>query len=141
MNIPNRTTVISLLLAFLIGGIAGAYISYHVANQYSEDSSMLSLATNAELETSALRALRAKDTEGTFKLLEAILDSKIIFLRIDDSYSDLTNNAVRRAIQQAKDYRAQYPRKSDYPETDAKVIKVLDSMQNVPPLSGNMKDR
>jgi hypothetical protein len=129
MNIRNRTTLIAFI-ALLVGGIVGAYIAYRVTTQLAGDSWMLELATSAQFKTNVLRGLRENDKEGAIKDLEAQLDSRIISLNADGSYSDITNRAVRRAILQAKDYRAKYPRKTDYPGTDARVTEVLNSVQD-----------
>lgn len=133
MNIRNRTTLIAFI-ALLVGGIVGAYIAYRVTLQSVSDSWMLELATSTQFKTNVLRGLRENDKEGAIKDLEAQLDSRIIFLNADGSYSDVTNSAVRRAILEAKDYRAKYPRKSDYSGTDARVTKVLNSVQEDSPV-------
>jgi hypothetical protein len=132
MNILNRTTLIAFI-ALLVGGIVGAYIAYRVTIQSVSDSWMLELATSAQFKTNVLRGLRENDKEGAIRDLEAQLDSRIVFLNAYGSYSDVTNRAVRRAILEAKDYRAKYPRKTDYPDTDAHVTEILNSVQDDSP--------
>lgn len=132
MKIRNRTTLIAFI-ALLVGGIVGAYIAYRVTIQSVSDSWMQELATSTQFNANVLRGLRANDKEGAIKDLEAQLDSRIIFLNADGSYSDVTNSAVRRAILEAKDYRAKYPRKTDYPGTDSRVAEVLNTVQDDSP--------
>jgi len=105
----NRTSVITIL-AFLFGGVVGAYLGYSATLDYAIDQSMLEIATSTQIEVNALRGLRENDREGAVKLLDAYLETRIASLRNDGNYSDLTNDAVRRAIELTKNYRAQYPK-------------------------------
>ena len=111
----NRTSVITIF-AFLFGGAAGAYLSYSATMDYAIDQSMLEIATSTQIEVNALRGLRENDREGAVKLLEAYIDVRIAELPSVGNYSDLTNNAVSRAIELTKSYRAQYP-KNDAPDS------------------------
>jgi hypothetical protein len=130
MAIQTKTIVVTFL-AFLCGGIAGAYLTYQTANYFFIDTSMLEQAVSAEIETKALQGLRENDIGGSTKLLEARLDSRVVSLGTNESYSDETNMAIKRAIQQAREYRIKFPRKTDFPSTDAKVGEVLNSQENV----------
>lgn len=132
MNIQKRTVALFVAI-FVAGIIIGGYMAYRVTWHIASEDEMLSLAVNAKFETSALRGLRESDTRDALELLEALLDSKIILLRANDSYSEMTNNAVREAIQTAREYRGRFPRESKFPDNDAAVNKVLSSSEDGAP--------
>lgn len=127
---PRIRTIVVAGVAFLLGGaggiVAGVYVAIHFTSNFFADGFMAGQALETQVSVAVLRKLRANENQKAIDLLETRLDGYIIGLRTDRGYPDGTNESVRQAISRARDYRAEYPRKSGLPEADAAVNAVLN---------------
>ena len=127
-----RTRIIFIAIAAffgggVVGGIAGGYVSISFTSRFFADNWMLGNSADTQSQVSVLQGLRDGKIEQATELLEATMDHKIIGLRLSEDHSERTNQAVRDAIQKAKDYRTKFPRHSRSTEIDQAVAKVLGS--------------
>jgi hypothetical protein len=131
---PRTKTILIAGFTFLVGGIGGAvaggYVAINFTGGFFADGFMLGQAVNAQTRVAVLRQLRMNEPQKAIELLETHLDGDIIGLRADDKYAPSTNESVKKAISRARDYRAEYPRKTGLPEVDAGVHDVLNSNQD-----------
>lgn len=127
----NRTKLILVVLgAFLgggiAGGIAGGYVAIYFTSRFFTDGWMLGNSVDTQTHVSILQNLRAGETKKAIEFLETTLDGKIVSLQTSEKNAQRTNEAVAKAIQMAREYRAMHPRHTEYPEIDDMVSKVLN---------------
>jgi len=84
--------------------------------------SMLLQQSTHKLRTQVGVLRRLRDGGDVIESLESDLDDTIVFL----SHFDELGPDQFKALQAAKAYRAKYPRKTDSPETDAEVARILN---------------
>ena len=127
----NRTKLILVTLgAFLgggiAGGVAGGYVAFYFTSHFFSDGWMLGNSVDTQTHVSVLKNLRDGETKKAIEFLETTLDGKIVSLQTSEENAQRTNEAIAKAIQMARDYRAKYPRHTQYPEVDEMVSKVLN---------------
>lgn len=128
MTTRTKITLVALA-AFLgggvVGGAAGGYVAIHFTSRFFSDGWMLGNGVDTQAQVSILKNLRDGETQKAIEFLETTLDGKVIGLQISEENAERTNQAVAKAIQKAREYRAQHPRHTQYPEVDESVSKVL----------------
>ena len=124
----KRAAIILAVAALFVGVVAGGW---GVGVFYSRLTGRLvigSLTSDAVTSVVELKHLRGGDTTNTIELLEIRLDGDLIGLTpfLDDRRALDRDPSYIRSLQKVKDYRTQFPRKSDSPELDAGADKVFD---------------
>ena len=131
----KRAAIILAVVALIVGAVAGGW---SVAVFYDRFTSWLvigSLTADASTTVSDLRYLRAGDTTNVVELLEIKLDGDLIGLVpfLADPRQFKRDPSYIKTLQRVRDYRAQFPHKSDSPEVDegaAKAFNLLDGQTN-----------
>jgi uncharacterized membrane protein len=122
-------TILIALAAFLgggiAGGVAGGYVAISFTSHFFADNSMLENGIDTQDYVSVLQSLRNGHIKEAAEHLEATMDHKIIGLRLSEENSARTNQAVREAIQKARDYRNKFPRHSGSKEIDQAISEAL----------------
>lgn len=126
----NRTKLILVALgAFLgggiAGGVAGSYVAIYFTSHFFTDGWMLGNSVDTQTHVSILENLRDGETKKAIEFLETNLDGKIVSLQTSEDNTQRTNDAVTKAIKMAREYRTKHPRRTQYPEVDEMVSKVL----------------
>ncbi len=107
-------------VGFLVGGFGGSHFGMALVfnNALQQDA----LETNARID--ALRQLRLGNSSEAIELLEASIDDTLVVFDPAEPYPGLnqtTLTAVDRAIENAFEYRRDYPRSSSRPHVDEMV--------------------
>jgi len=126
----NRSRIVLVaLVAFLgggiVGGMAGGYVAVFFTSRFFSDGWMMGNGVETRRLVRVLKNLRSGQIKEATESLELSLDGKIISLEISEQNTDKTNQAVRKAIGSAKEYRTKYPWRSKLPEIDEAVSNVL----------------
>ena len=117
--------IIALLVGGVGGGLAGGYVAAYFVGGFMSDGMMLGNAVDTQMNVAVLRSIRDGETERATEMLETSLDGNILSLSSSAEYSDRTNEAVAKAIRNARGYRSDHPRKTDLPELDNAVAEIL----------------
>lgn len=108
------------IAAVLVGGYGASQLTAnYLINQYVERD-----ARSAQKQVKVLRLLRTGDTGQATELLESRLDDQLVLFDPQRPYEGLderTRDTVQKAVMEAKDYRAEYPRSSNRPHVDEMV--------------------
>ena len=123
----KKAAIILAVAALLVGVIAGGW---SVAALYGRITSRVvigSLTSDASMAVVQLKHLRAGDTTNVIELMEIKLDGDLIGLTpfIDDPRELKSDPVYFDTLRHVRDYRTQFPHKSDLPETD-KIFTLLD---------------
>lgn len=126
----SRTwTIVIAALSFLgggiVGGIAGGYVVIDFMSGFFTDGWMLGKGVNVQTEVAILTDVHEGHTAKGMELLETLLDEDIVSLSVSSRFTSETNEAVRKAIAKAREYRGKYPRHSGSPELDRMIAKKL----------------
>ena len=139
--LTTMSTARAILLAvvyLITGALAGGWgVSYFYWQRFTNDLCVGSLSAEASTTTGILKRLRADDRTNAVELLEVKLNGALVGLgaflsEIPKSRRDPTNI---KAIQMAKDYRAQFPRTNDSPQIQnaiADAFGLLESRHRAP---------
>jgi len=117
--------VVAFLAGGVGGGIAGGYVGIYFVSRFFADSTVLGQSNDTQTHVTVLQHLRDGNTTKATEHLETVLDGNIISLSPTEGLSERTNQAVAKSIQKAKEYRSQYPRRTQYPEVDKGVSEIL----------------
>lgn len=114
------------ILIFLFGVVIGAVATYFFVTEKFLNPIVYGGALNhAAAYTRALTYFRDGKTEEALNILELKLDGELItFLNFDSGEPRITSQQYR-IFSQIADYRKKYPRKTEHPEIDSTVNKVL----------------
>ena len=126
--VSKPAAIILAVVALLVGVVAGGWsvAAFHGRLTSRLFISSLTLDTSTTVDT--LRRLRAGDTPNAVELLEIQLDGDLIGLGtffIADPRELKRDPSYSRTLQMARDYRAQFPRKSRSPKIDEDVAKAF----------------
>ena len=118
-----------LMLALLLGWAIGLYATQHYYEKWIKRYRTHSAFDGVNDRFTILKALRAGDTNGTTELLENQMDNQIMVLgaMIQDVPPDQLQPWDLQLLVQLRAYRAAHPRKTNRPEIDQIVARVLSS--------------
>ncbi len=124
----KKAAIILAVMTLLIGIAAGGWA---VGMFYSRLTARLivgQLTAEASTTTVTLKRLRAGNTTNAVELLEIKLDGDLIGLgaMLADPREFKSDPQHIKTLQMVKDYRAQFPRKTGWPEVDAGADKAFD---------------
>lgn len=127
----KKLEYVKIIFCSLVSMFIGCAISYYLLDNFSikflEDASLQKTAVEVQYNVYVLQRIKRGDIDGGLELIENNLDGNIIgLMRVNrNEYSDLTNDAVEKAISLAGNYRNEYERKTDNPEIDKAVFDIL----------------
>jgi hypothetical protein len=124
-------STITLLVGVAAGGWGAAIFYGHLMTRLCINS----LTGEASTTVATLKRLRAGDETNAVELLELKLDGDLIGLGgfLADPHELKSDPLYIKTLQMAKDYRVQFPHKTDSPDIDQSVTKtfaLLDAQTN-----------
>ncbi len=126
----SRTFGIGLAFCSLIGIIAGGMIGWYFGTGALLNSWVREQAGDVNGDLEVLRSLKAGDTAAAVEFVESGLDDDLVSLRPGNEsrlkphiYTEMVS-----ALQAAKQYRTQHPRKSHRTSVDAMVRNALSEI-------------
>ena len=124
----KRAAIILAVAALLVGVIAGGWSVAYFFSRFAGQPVISSLSADAAMSVAELRRLRAGYTTNVVQVLEIKLDGDLIGLTpfLDDPSAFNRDPMNLKTLQIVKDYRTQFPRKTDSPELDAAADKAFD---------------
>jgi hypothetical protein len=124
----KKRLLLSIVLSLAAGVIIGAYGGFRLGKSPVLNNALQKNAKDVQAHVAALKHVREGRADKALEVIEADLDDDLVLFDPWESYgpvNDQTNAEIRKAIGQARDYRAAYPRKSNRPHVDAMVGSVL----------------
>ena len=124
----KRAAIILAVAALIIGVVAGGSSVAFLYGRFTGWMVTSNLTSDAATSVAEIKMLRAGQITNTVQLLETRIDGDLIgltpFLSDRREFDRYPSNI--KSLQTVKDYRAQFPRKSDAPELDAGADKAFD---------------
>jgi hypothetical protein len=125
----KRKLIFSLALAFLAGGVVGlaigGYVGMNLMVSYFGNNWLHEQTDDVLSRIVILKHVRSGQKNQAVELLEAQLDDDLISIELDKYINDQTISEINEAIREAKEYRAENPRKSNRPHVDQMVTNVF----------------
>lgn len=119
--------LISLMAGAAAGFAVGDYKGYQRAFSDMINECVYGDTIEVELHLNTLKHFRTGKTKEGLEAIEARLDNQMIMFDPVTPYplTEQTNAKVRKAIQDTKEYRSAYPRKSKHPGLDEMVLNLF----------------
>ena len=117
--------VISFFVGGLVGFVAGGYISFELTTTRFGNEWLNEQANDISSRITILKNVREGRHEEAVEVMERQLEDDLISIEPDHRIKELTLSAINGAIQNAKDYRTQYPRTPSRPSIEKMVEDVF----------------
>lgn len=130
MNKRKVFSVIAILIVgAILGGAIGSYSALHFTSLFwiNATDGRTTLAIQHDVEV--LKLLREGSTERAIELLEIDLDGNLITFSADMPNTEQWKDAAGKSLKSAKEYRAESPRTTSYPEIDEAVATALSKAE------------
>ena len=128
----RRKSIVSLGLAFLVGGVVGLAIGGYGGFCWGRsgiiDKCLYKDAGALQSHVVILKHVRTAQTTQAIELLESQLDDDLILFDPWEPYPRLTNRTIseiNKAIRESKAYRSTNPRTSNRPHVDKMVANLF----------------
>jgi len=124
----KKRLLFSIVLSLAAGVIIGAYGGFNLGKSPVLNDALLKNAKEIQLHVTALKHVREGRNDKAIEVLEADLDDDLVLFDPGEPYEPVTDRTMaetHKAIGQARDYRAAYPRKSSRPFVDEMAGNVL----------------
>ena len=130
--VTRRTFLVSLAVAFLVGGLAGlaagAFVGYRSGFAAVLDSALAKDAREIGARIATLNHLWAGEREQAIAKLEGGLDDLLVLFNPDEPYTGLDRHTVAmlaKSIDAARAYRAAHPWPSTEKHPRAEMVRNL----------------
>ena len=122
----SKSAAAGLAAAFIVGGVAGGAAGWHYGAVRLLNHWVQEQADDVRGDIAVLRQLRGGNASQAAEMLESRLDDDLIRL-VPEGYplGKETSNATAPALGEAKQYRAEHPRRSKRAFVDEMVRNVL----------------
>ncbi len=117
--------VISFFVGGLVGFVAGGYISFELTTTRFGNKWLDEQANDISSRITILKNVREGRHEEAVEVMERQLEDDLISIEPDHRIKEGTLSAINGAIQNAKDYRTQYPRTPSRPSIEKMVADVF----------------
>jgi hypothetical protein len=125
----KKKVIVSLSLAFLVGGIVGlaigGYVGMRLMVSYFGNNWLHEQAADIQARIVILKHLGSAEKNQAIELLEAQLDDDLISIEPDKYINDQTIFEINNVIREAREYRSRHPRASNRPHVDTMVKNVF----------------
>jgi len=118
----KKTVGIYIVISFFVGGlvgiVAGGYIGFELTTANFGNEWLYEQANDISSRTTILRNIREGRHKEAVEVMERQLEDDLISIEPDHRIKERTISAINSAIQNAKDYRTQYPRTPSRPSIE-----------------------
>ena len=127
MNIERKYLLwffVMFLAGSSVGFLIGAYAGGNFGMSLVLNNGLQQDALDLEKKLEALRQLRGGQTETAIETLEASIDDSLVIFAPVEPYAglnDITESTIAAAIDNAFEYRREFPRQSSRPQVDKMI--------------------
>ena len=117
-----------VVAAFIMGAVFGVHLSMKFYSSFDDKTVYNEAIVNARFALNTLYHLRDNKTLDAIERQERFLDSQLLSFTYYNSVSiDERDEGIIRTIEAVREYRSEYPRKTDSPDIDKAVQRILSS--------------
>lgn len=118
--------ILSLLAGLMTGAAGSAYFTYGKTRSYFGSEWLYEQSRDVQESLTLLKLLRSGNQKEALENLESRLDDDLISMQPDEFISERTTGEINKAVDAAKNYRLNYPRKSQRRFVDRMVQNVFE---------------
>jgi hypothetical protein len=125
----KKRLLLGIALSLVAGLVIGGYGGFRLGKSSVLNNVLQKDAREVQSHVSTLKYLRDGQTDKAIEVIEAGLDDDLVLFDPEEPYemiTDRTKAEIKQALQQARGYRAAYPRKSSRSYVDTMVGNVLE---------------
>lgn len=122
-----------VLAGIIVGAVLGLVVGWGLGMERGAssivDMSINKDARDVQSQVATLKHLRAGEIDQAIEVIEANMDDQLVMFDPVEPFSGISDSTyaeVAKALKQCKEYRAEYPRKSNRSHVDEMVKNVLE---------------